>query len=179
VYAATGHRRFPPDPVDPFLAGEVNVVPTASGHPDRGADRGPDRRADRGADGGAAAVEFALVLPLLLLLLFGIIDFGRLLNAQLTVNEAAREGARATALYDAIAGGDRVTRATAGLVGVTYRVVQDCPAHPGPSDDAVMEVDYPFHYVTPLGGLAGLFGGGSSFSDKTVVAQGEMPCMQQ
>ena len=48
---------------------------------------------------GAAAVEMALVLPLLLLLLFGIIDFGRVLNAQITLTEAAREGARAAALH--------------------------------------------------------------------------------
>ena len=56
-----------------------------------------DRRASsrRGArDRGAAAVEFALLLPLLLLIVFGIIDFGRALNAQITLTQAAREGAR-------------------------------------------------------------------------------------
>lgn len=36
----------------------------------------------------------ALVLPLLLLLLFGIIEFGRIFHAYLTVNNGAREGAR-------------------------------------------------------------------------------------
>ena len=54
------------------------------------------RRPARGGalDRGAAAVEFALLLPLLLLLVFGIIDFGRALNAQVTLTQAAREGAR-------------------------------------------------------------------------------------
>jgi len=44
------------------------------------------RRLARSAarDRGAAAVEFALLLPVLLLLVFGIIDFGRALNAQIT-----------------------------------------------------------------------------------------------
>ena len=58
------------------------------------------RRLARSAarDRGAAAVEFALLLPVLLLLVFGIIDFGRALNAQITLTQAAREGARIAAL---------------------------------------------------------------------------------
>src|ERR1035441_8138778 len=47
---------------------------------------------------GAAAVEFALLLPVLLLLVFGIVDFGRALNAQITLTQAAREGVRLAAL---------------------------------------------------------------------------------
>ncbi|MGH3990758.1 MAG: TadE family protein [Pseudonocardiaceae bacterium] len=45
-------------------------------------------------DGGAAAVEFALVVPVLLLVLFGIIDFGLLFSNQLSVKQGVREGAR-------------------------------------------------------------------------------------
>ena len=52
-------------------------------------------------DRGATAVEFALLLPLLLLIVFGIIDFGRALNAQITLTQAAREGARLAALGEA------------------------------------------------------------------------------
>lgn len=138
-------------------------------------------RRRRGRDSGAAAVEFALVLPLLLLILFGIIDFGRMLNAQITINEAAREGARAMALFDQTAGGNRVTRATSELPGATYTVISACPAHPGPDDDAVIEVHYDFKFVTPLGGVASLFGGGGgNFSGTTTLtAQGLMPCMQR
>jgi Flp pilus assembly protein TadG len=43
---------------------------------------------------GAALVEFAIVLPLLLLLVFGIIEFGFLLYDQAVITNASREGAR-------------------------------------------------------------------------------------
>jgi Flp pilus assembly protein TadG len=43
---------------------------------------------------GATAVEFAIVLPILLMLLLGIISVGLLYNQQLTLTQAAREGAR-------------------------------------------------------------------------------------
>lgn len=44
---------------------------------------------------GAAAVEFALVLPLLLLVIGGITDFGRAFYTEVLITNAAREGARA------------------------------------------------------------------------------------
>ncbi len=50
------------------------------------------------SDSGAVAVEFALVMVPLLLLLFGIIDFGFAFNNQLAVTAAAREGARIMAV---------------------------------------------------------------------------------
>jgi Flp pilus assembly pilin Flp len=43
---------------------------------------------------GAAAVEFALLLPLLVLLLFGFIQFGIAFNTKIQATNAAREGAR-------------------------------------------------------------------------------------
>jgi Flp pilus assembly protein TadG len=53
------------------------------------------------SEAGAAAVEFALILPLLLLILAGIIDLGLLLNAAMTAGDQAREAARSLALaYD-------------------------------------------------------------------------------
>ncbi|MCX7682454.1 MAG: pilus assembly protein, partial [Anaerolineae bacterium] len=43
---------------------------------------------------GQALVEFALILPLVLLMLFGVIEFGRIFHAWLTVEHSARQGAR-------------------------------------------------------------------------------------
>jgi Flp pilus assembly protein TadG len=57
------------------------------------------RRRHKGhLDRGAAAVEMALVLPVLLFLLMGIIDFGRMFNAQIQLSQAAREGVRLASL---------------------------------------------------------------------------------
>jgi Flp pilus assembly protein TadG len=43
---------------------------------------------------GAAAVEFALVVPILLMLLFGVVSASLAYNDSLSINNAAREGAR-------------------------------------------------------------------------------------
>lgn len=47
---------------------------------------------------GQSMVEMALVLPVLMLLLFGILEFGRVFNEYLVVTAAAREGARSAAI---------------------------------------------------------------------------------
>lgn len=46
-------------------------------------------------DRGAVGVEFALLLPVVLLILFGIIEFGMMMYGREVVTNAAREGARA------------------------------------------------------------------------------------
>jgi Flp pilus assembly protein TadG len=47
---------------------------------------------------GQALVEMALVMPILLMMLFGIVEFGRIYNYQLTLSNAVREGARFAAV---------------------------------------------------------------------------------
>jgi Flp pilus assembly protein TadG len=49
---------------------------------------------------GQALVEFALVMPILLLLIMGVVEFGRAWNLQQTITDAAREGARRAVVYD-------------------------------------------------------------------------------
>lgn len=57
-----------------------------------------DARASRRRERGQATAEFALVLPLLLLLVTGIIQFGLLFDHYITLTDAVRSGARTLAL---------------------------------------------------------------------------------
>jgi hypothetical protein len=49
-------------------------------------------------ESGQSLVEFAVVLPLVLLLLLGIMDFGKAFNYWITENQVAAEGARRAAV---------------------------------------------------------------------------------
>lgn len=53
---------------------------------------------DRQSERGAAAVEFALLAPILIMLILGIMEFGRAYNVQVSLTNAAREGARSMAI---------------------------------------------------------------------------------
>jgi len=64
----------------------------------RASSRIPARKARLGGNAGNAAIEFALVFPLLLLIVFGISEFGRALRTVQALNSAAREGARLAAV---------------------------------------------------------------------------------
>jgi len=110
-------------------------------------------------DSGAAAVEMAIVLPLLLLLVFGIIDFGRLFHAQVTLSAAAREGARWAALGQPDVPA-RVVLAAPGLTPAPTTAVTACPATPVVGSNATVVATYPFTFVTPLSAIGDLFGGG-------------------
>lgn len=52
----------------------------------------------RRTDVGQATVEFALVVPVVILLLVGIVQIGRLVGMQMVMTDAARAGARAAAV---------------------------------------------------------------------------------
>jgi Flp pilus assembly protein TadG len=70
-------------------------------------------------------VEFALILPILLMLVVGIIEFGRAYNTQIALQGAAREGARALALDENPA--TAVTSA-AGGVAMSISSSSGCPS---------------------------------------------------
>lgn len=63
-----------------------------------------DRAERKRGEGGAAAVEFALILPVLVMLLFGIITVGLAYADHIAVTNAVREGARYGAAADATSG---------------------------------------------------------------------------
>lgn len=75
-----------------------------------------------GSEGGAATVELALVLPLLIMLLVGIFQFGFALNNYLAVVHAAREGARraAVGMFDEAAVRQTAYPAQVDSVTLTY-----------------------------------------------------------
>lgn len=98
---------------------------------------------------GQSLVEYAMVLPLLLLLIFGIIDFGRYFHAYLTVDHAGREAARAASVgKNAV---DAALRNGTGI-GLSSGQVQVSEA----GGEAVVRIVYPITFVTPvIGSLVG------------------------
>ncbi len=62
-------------------------------------------------DSGASAVEFALLMPVLFMLIFGIIDYGFLFNDSINLRQGAREGARQAVV------GQYAATCTSGTVG--------------------------------------------------------------
>lgn len=106
------------------------------------------RRAD---DRGAVMVEFALVLPLLVMLLVGIVQFGLAYSAQVSISGAAREGARALALGEP----DEVEAAVDGAAGVaevTGIIQTPCPADAtsDSTDYATVTVNAMFEFSIPF-----------------------------
>lgn len=134
--------------------------------------RGGHRRAGR--ERGAAAVEMALVLPVLLFVLMGLIDFGRAYNAQMQLTQAAREGARLVSLGMPI--GSRVQQAAPELTGTatpTVTVLASCPA--GSTGDAKVQVRSTFTWITGITALSHLFGG-TFVGPNTLSSTGVMQC---
>jgi Flp pilus assembly protein TadG len=114
-------------------------------------------------DRGAAAVELALLLPLLLLILFGIVDFGRMLNYKLTITHAAREGVRAASVGKTAS--DVTTKVTTAASADGMSVYLDAPqVCPNPTGQAVVVVHLTggFTFLTPLNAIAKSFSGGST-----------------
>ncbi|MGR6322742.1 pilus assembly protein [Micromonospora soli] len=105
----------------------------------------------------------ALVLPLLLVLIFGIIDFGRMLNRQIVLTEAARDAARVASF----GGGAKARAERIGGKDVNV-VVGDC-ADGAP--DAEVTVTDKFSFVTPFGLIGGGFDG-----EVELTGKGVMPC---
>ncbi|HEX4149141.1 MAG TPA: TadE/TadG family type IV pilus assembly protein [Pirellulales bacterium] len=77
---------------------------------------------------GASVVEFALCAPVLFAVLFGIIEFSRMLQIQHTVRQAALEGARAGVALDAQTS-DAQTAATniTSIIGIVSPTVTITP----------------------------------------------------
>ena len=118
---------------------------------------------------GAALVEAAIVIPLLLLLVLGVVEYGFIVNRGTLLNNAAREGAR-----EAVFGSSeseieqRVRDASPNLdqdaltVTVTCKAGDGTPCGPDydsewePGGSAIVRVDYEYQFITPITGIVGL-----------------------
>ena len=95
-------------------------------------------------------VEFAILLPIFLLVVLGIFDLGRVIYTLSALHNAAREGARYGAIHHCDEAGIEATvqHFAVGLGdGVTV-----IPSHHG-DDQIVVTVTYSFRTVTPLVGV--------------------------
>lgn len=92
------------------------------------------RRATSSPD-GAAVVEFALILPLLLLLLVGIIEFGFAWYRNQTLEAAAREGARTASVGGTLSEIGDAVEAAVGLADPSDLSVAVSPAGDPPCQD--------------------------------------------
>lgn len=114
---------------------------------------------------GAVAVEFALVAPILLALVAGIVEFAHAYNLQISVTQAAREAAREMAIENDQ--GDAQLAAAAGAPGLNTAafVYAFTPAACTDGANATVNITYTANTLT------GLFG-----STVTLTGVGAMRC---
>ena len=111
---------------------------------------------------GQSVVEFALVLPVLLLILCGILEFSWALYGKLSLENTAREAARAGSV------GATVTEATANAQNTIVAIIPDylndslvdtisfsTPSDPG-SGNIVVNLQADTEALTPLAGVFGM-----------------------
>jgi len=134
----------------------------------------------RKTEAGQALVEFTLILPIFLLLLFAIVDFGRGFYTWVLVTNAAREGARMAAVQsDASTIDQRIYDSfcdnypsSCGLdpakLSISKTNVQ------GSRGSAVqIDLSYDFQFATPIGGILNIVSGGS-LTAPTITAHSSM-----
>lgn len=90
-------------------------------------------------------IEFAITIPVVLLLFFAMIDFSRAAYTAAVVQWAAQEGARAGTIDP-----DSVTDAAKGrMVGLQLDQVSIAMTYPQ-ADTVMVQVSYPFEFATPM-----------------------------
>jgi Flp pilus assembly protein TadG len=114
------------------------------------------RRRVRSRRRGAAAVEFAVVAPVFLLLVFGIVEFGRMLMVHQVLTNAAREGARRAVLRGTTSA-DVVNTVRNYLAGTsinaqaaTVALSPESPSSSSAGDPMTVAVSIPFAEVSWL-----------------------------
>jgi len=120
---------------------------------------------------GAAVVEFAFVAPVFILLIFGMIEFGRMVMVQQVITNASREGARRAVLDGATHTEVQsvVTDYLAGSAvnGGDVTVTPDPPTSAGYGEPVTVQVSVGYDDVSWLPGS--MFLGGTEMSATTVM----------
>jgi Flp pilus assembly protein TadG len=124
-----------------------------------------------GDERGASAVEFAFIVPLLIVVVLGIAEFGHAFQAQATLSAAAREGVRAMALRNDPADAMAVVRDAAASLdpAVTDAQIEITPDFCPPAGGGTTNVQLTITYSKPF--LTGFFG-----SDIQLTGTGVMRC---
>ena len=138
---------------------------------------------------GAAAVEFVLILPLLLVLVIGLIDFGRIGFVQVSTTSASREGARFSSLYSTGLPStqtlnDFVQTSTPAAARVAQLdsaatltvLVSQCSSTTS-SENTSVTVSTNFKWLLPVGLISILNPGSTWVQDFTITSTGVMRCM--
>lgn len=120
---------------------------------------------------GAAVVEFAVVAPVLFMIVFGIIEFGRLLMVQQVLTNATREGARRGITESSTAAEVQTVvnnyLAGASVSGATVTVTPLELATLGLGDPVTVSISVPFNSVSWLS--SPWFLGGTTLSAQSVM----------
>ena len=124
---------------------------------------------------GQSLVEFALILPVLVILVLGIVDFGMGLRSYISLTNATREGARFAAVgnqagaYPIDCNGTTNTsvvgRVCVALEGLKLSNVQNVtvsyPNGQMPGESVVVAANFHYQYITPLPDFVDFFSAGS------------------
>lgn len=121
---------------------------------------------------GAAAVEFAFVAPVFFLMVFGLIEFGRMVMVQQVITNASREGARVGVL-DGTTGAEVLSAVDnylegASVAGATVTVDPVEPATASYGEPVTVTVAVPFSQVSWLPSPM-FISGGTELSASTVM----------
>lgn len=110
---------------------------------------------------GQSIVEFALVVPLLILLLFGIIDFGRTFHAYLAIDHAGREAARTASVGGTDAEISSVALANGSSIKLSEKgtfVISPSESDRESGENVTITITYPIDFLTPvIGNIVGSF----------------------
>ena len=138
------------------------------------------RRTEKGQrdEKGQALVEFALLVPIFLMLLFAIVDFGMGFHSWITVTNSAREGARLGAVHATTEKIIERVEDTATLINedtnMEVFVTNAADAGGQPGESVVVKVDYDYDLITPLASLVAFISGDIIGPTLTLSSTAEM-----